>query len=65
MASRSVYVRMRPDEVEALVRLALAERRRPSDQAAVLLAEALKRAQQSGESQDAQPRRPAEAGAAT
>lgn len=50
--TRSVYVRMRPNEVEALGRLALAQRRRPSDQAAWLLAEALKQARPATEETD-------------
>jgi hypothetical protein len=38
-----VYVRLQPDEADALVRLAQSERRHPSDQAGLLLSEVLKR----------------------
>ena len=44
MNARSVYVKLHPAEVEALGRLAQDQRRRPQDQAAYLLSEALKQA---------------------
>ena len=34
---RRIYVRLNPTQVEALVRISEAERRHPSDQAAVML----------------------------
>lgn len=71
MNVRSVYVKLRPAEVEALGRLAHDQRRRPQDQAAYLLGEALKQATRvprgaQGRAQDppATDRLPAEAGGA-
>jgi hypothetical protein len=48
--SQRIYVRLQPREVERLVELATQERRRPADQAALLVAEALqaREAQQPG-----------------
>ena len=39
---RKVYVPLKQSEVEALIRLATEERRRPQDQAALIIAERLK-----------------------
>gem|GEM_PF-6547571 len=47
---RSVNVRLRDEELRRLVDLALKERRCPSDQAAVLIAEALKNTTSGGDS---------------
>lgn len=58
-----LYVRLRPVELDALREAARAERRHPSDQAALLLAEALKQAPPPLPTKDT-PRQPVEAGAA-
>lgn len=57
---RRVYVALRQEEIEALRRLALIERRHPADQAAELLVEALRQREGQKSTQD---RRPVEAGA--
>lgn len=62
MSMQSVYVKLRAGEAAALVRLAQDQRRRPSDQAAVLLSEALKQATQ-GTTQGGQDRAPSIASA--
>lgn len=64
-----VYVRLLPAELDALRARAHAERRHPSDQAALLLAEALRKPSSQRKSgpavtQETQPRQPvSEAGA--
>jgi len=54
---RRVYVRLRPAELEALRRRAEAERRHPADEAALLLADALRRREVEQGDRPAEPER--------
>ena len=52
---RRIYVRLKPTQVDTPVRLAKAERRHPSDQAALLLEQVLPPAASAGPSTNPEP----------
>lgn len=60
---RKLYVALSEAEIDVLRRVSLAERRHPADQAAVLLAGALKQALQTGKPTETHDRQPVETGA--